>query len=154
LLQPYLTLNSKEEMDLINMQRYRKHYDPKIWKLCSIPSKRVILARNHNTETARRVFKKTFFELMHELNGSILDAPSMPKTAAEFKVLISTQMRLLIYHIWTKLSAAFDHYLTESDKQMYMALYCTIMENIHEIYGTITTEVEEEKVTRRVKDRE
>jgi len=141
-------------MDPFIRLRHRKHYDPKIWKLCSIPSKRVILARGHNTETARRVFKKTFFELMHELNGMILDKPPKPKTTADFQFIISTHMRLFIYHIWTKLSTAFDHYLTESDRQMYMALYCTIMENIHEMYGTVSTENEKEKVMSKVKDRE
>jgi len=140
-------------MDPFIRLRYRKHYDPKIWKLCSIPTNRVVLARCHNSETSRRVFKKTFFDLMHELNGMILDKPPMPKNLKDFKFIMSTHMRLFIYHIWTKLMTAFDHYLTETDRQMYVALYCTIMENIHEMYETMSTEDNKQETTSNVKDR-
>jgi len=138
-------------MDPFIRMRYRKHYDPKIWKLCSMPSKRIVLARCHNSETARRVFKKTFFDLLHELNGMILDKPPMPKNLTEFRYIMSTHMRLFIYHIWTKLITAFDHYLTESDRQIYMALYKTLMENIHEMYETITIVEEEVHVLSNIK---
>jgi len=117
-----------------------------------MPSKRMVLARSHNSETARRVFKKTFFDLMHELNGMILDKPPMPKNLADFKFIMSTHMRLFMYHIWTKLITAFDHYLTESDRQIYMAMYRTLMENIHEMYDTITVVEDEQHVQSNVKN--
>jgi hypothetical protein len=60
-------------------------------------------------------------------------------------------MRLFIYHIWTKLITAFDHYLTESDRQIYMALYKTLMENIHEMYETVTIAEDEQHVLSNVK---
>ena len=47
---------------------------------------------------------------------------------------------------------AFDHYLTESDRQIFMALYCTIMENIHEMYETMTIVNDEEHVLSNMKD--
>ena len=76
----------------------------------------------------------------------ILDKPPMPKNLTEFSYIMSTHMRLFVYHIWTKLITAFDHYLTESDRQMYIALYKTLMENIHEMYETKTIVNDEEHV--------
>ncbi len=38
------------------------------------------LKRGYNSGVARRLFKQIFHELLHEINGTILDHPQLPNT--------------------------------------------------------------------------
>ncbi len=110
-----------------------------MWKIFDHGGKKPKTVKPQSNEATRKLFKKTFFQLLHELNAYILDFPPIPKTVLECRILFSVQLRLILYHIWTKLTNAFAAFLTTGDKIMYAVVYKTIMTNLHESFDTIET---------------
>ena len=110
-----------------------------MWKIFDHGGKKPKTVKPNSNAATRKLFKQTFFQLLHELNAYILDFPSIPKTVLECRILFSVQLRLVLYHIWTKLTNAFAPFLTAGDKIMYAVVYRTIMINLHNCFDTIET---------------
>jgi hypothetical protein len=110
-----------------------------MWKIFDHGGKKPKTTKAHSHAATKKLFKMTFFQLLHELNAYILDFPPLPQTVLQCRILFSVQLRLILYHLWTKLMTAFSAYLNTGDKIMYAVVYKTIMTNLHEAFDTIET---------------